>query len=198
MIDFHRLRTPGIEWSMLLIDVPRWDLSVKPEKSSLLHCCHKMQNDKTNICGHCDIVHLFGRSIVFLNTQKTGILDLQRSSDSRGLNHREAIEAKLVLSLTRLSFPMVRLRDLVTTLPNLVPFSRWWSGEENNLHFSAIADSRITLAAVWAAVNEALIAPGEDAWVCVGITGVIGTPPENWVLGCEQKRECKNVGCGRP
>ena len=27
---------------MLLIDVPRGDLSVKPEKSSLLHCCQKM------------------------------------------------------------------------------------------------------------------------------------------------------------
>ena len=41
---------------MLLIDVPRGDLSVGAEKSSLLHCCHK------TICEHFDIAHLFGPS----------------------------------------------------------------------------------------------------------------------------------------
>ena len=43
-----------MELSMLLM---RWDLSVKSEKLSLLHCCPK------NICEHCDIVHSFGLQV---------------------------------------------------------------------------------------------------------------------------------------
>ena len=64
---------------MLLIDVPTWDFSVKPEKWSLLHRCHK---NAANICEHCGIVHSFRLSFI-KNTQKTATLDFPRSSDSR-------------------------------------------------------------------------------------------------------------------
>ena len=62
-------------WSMFQDET----FQVKLEKSSLLHRCQK---NAVNICEHCGIVHSFGLSFIW-NTQKTAILDLPRSSDSR-------------------------------------------------------------------------------------------------------------------
>ena len=83
---------------MLLIDVPRWDLSVKPEKSSLLHRCHK--NGKCSeyllTLWYCSLVRL----VVYLKYIEDSHHGFPESSDSRWIMVR-----KLVLSLTRLSFP---------------------------------------------------------------------------------------------
>ena len=74
---------------------------MKLEKSSLLHRCHK------NICEYCEIVHSFFLSFLkFLENTPLGLSEIVRFS----VNHREAIVAKLVLSLTRLSLPLVRFR----------------------------------------------------------------------------------------
>ena len=63
-----------------------------------------------NICEHCGIVHSLIRLIVYLKytaeDSHLGFPEIVWCS----VNHREAIEAKLILSLTRLSFPLVRFR----------------------------------------------------------------------------------------
>ena len=86
-----------MEWSILLIDVPRWDLSVKPEKSSFLHCCQKKKKQNYRQI-FVSIVTLFFRSAYrFFKYIGDSHLAFPRSSD-----HRETIVAKLVLGLTRL------------------------------------------------------------------------------------------------
>ena len=56
---------------MLLVDVPRWDLSVKLEKSSLI----------ANICEHCGIVRSFGNLEYTEDTEPSWI-----SRDTRAIS----------------------------------------------------------------------------------------------------------------
>ena len=53
-----------MDWLRLLIDVLRWDLSMKPEKSNLLHRWLKKCKIIVNISEHCGIVHSFGLSSI--------------------------------------------------------------------------------------------------------------------------------------
>ena len=73
---------------------------------------------------------------MFFNTKKTAILDFPRSSESRCIVVRRSCRAKLVLSLTRLPFLLVRL---VLNITHLCFYPSPFSGCSLYVHFASFS-----------------------------------------------------------
>ena len=119
-------------------------------KSRLLHRCHKMQNYRQIFVNIVTLLtRLAYRFIKYTEDSHLGFSEIVQFS----VNRSEAIVAKLVLSLTRLSFPLVRFRPQfrgfhhVTSLspgPSrcpqlslpLVPYHRTWKSASASLRSS--------------------------------------------------------------